>query len=310
MVGLPHLRRHLSRRIIGGASCAFAGAALSVGVAAATLSSQPSEASSQPTFASRVEGVRVDVLVTDRSRRPVRGLAPVDFEVRDNDVLQTVDLVSFGDIPLSVGLVFDLSESVAGVGLERLKVASAALAEALEPRDEVGLVSFNRVVSLPCPLAVDPGCILKFITSAHPRGDTALIDGVFAGMMVAESEIGRTLLVVFTDGMDTASWLPADRVIEAARRSDVVVYAVATRDSRPAFLKELVDLTGGQLFEVNRDYDLASIFRNILGEFRHRYLLTFTPTDSTTGWHSLKVRVKRSGVSVKARPGYLAASRQ
>ena len=78
----------------------------------------------QPTFTARVDGVRVDVLVVDGSRKALRGLTPADFDIRDNGVPQQVDVVSFGEIPLSVALALDLSESVAGEPLNRLQQAS------------------------------------------------------------------------------------------------------------------------------------------------------------------------------------------
>src|SRR5580765_8077897 len=78
------------------------------------------------TFSSRVEAVRVDVLVTDNGQ-PVRGLGPADFEIRDNGVLQQIDLLSFEQIPLNVVLALDMSDSVAGDRLERLRTAGAAI---------------------------------------------------------------------------------------------------------------------------------------------------------------------------------------
>ena len=75
-------------------------------------------AAAQPTFSARVDGIRVDVLVTDSSRRPLRGLTAADFAIRDNGVPQEVDVVSFGETSLNVGLSFDLSESVAGEPLD------------------------------------------------------------------------------------------------------------------------------------------------------------------------------------------------
>lgn len=90
----------------------------------------------QPTFRAQVEGVRVDVMVIDGARQPFRGLAPEDFEIRDNGVPQKVDVISFGEVPLSVTLAFDLSESVAGERLRQLQNSLRGLADALEPRDE------------------------------------------------------------------------------------------------------------------------------------------------------------------------------
>ncbi len=259
----------------------------------------------QPTFSTRVEGVRVDVLVTDSSRRPVRGLTAADFAIRDNDVVQEVDVVSFGEISLNVGLAFDLSQSVAGTRLEQLKAASQALTVGLQPGDQLALVTFDRVVSLPCPLSTNRSCVREALNAATPEGETALIEGIFAGMMVGESEVGRSLLMVFSDGLDTASFLGAERVLELGRRSDVVVYPVTSKGARPDFLDDLASLTGGRLHEIDRDSDLSATFQSILDEFRYRYLVTYTPRGVPRGgWHKLDVQVNRRGATVRARPGY------
>jgi VWFA-related protein len=259
----------------------------------------------QPTFSTRVEGVRVDVLVTDSSRRPLRGLTAADFMIRDNGVAQQVDVVSFGEIALNVGLAFDLSESVAGPRLAQLTAASRALTAELEPADQSALVTFDTVVSLPCPLSTSRSCVSGALNAATPQRETALVDGVFAGMMVGESEVGRSLLMVFSDGLDTASFLNAERVLELGRRSDVVVYPVTSKGARPDFLDDLASLTGGRLHEVDAQSDLSATFRSILEEFRYRYLVTYTPRGvSRGGWHKLEVRINRSGATVRARPGY------
>jgi VWFA-related protein len=262
-------------------------------------------AATQPTFSARVEGIRVDVLVTDASRRPLRGLTPADFSIRDNGVLQEVDVVSFGETSLNVGLAFDLSESVAGAPLTRLQAANQALTAALQPADRLALVTFDHVVTLRCALTSSRACANDALAEAKPTGETALVDGVFAGMVVGESDAGRSLLMVFSDGLDTASWLSADRVLDMGRRSDVVVYPIASKGARPDFLDELATLTGGRLHEVGWNDDLSDTFRAILDEFRYRYLVTYTPKGvAKDGWHKLDVRVNRSGARVKARPGY------
>jgi VWFA-related protein len=276
-----------------------------IAVAVALLCGSVTLAATQPTFSSRVEGVRVDVLVTDSSRRPLRGLTPQDFVIRDNGVLQEVDIVSFGEISLNVGLAFDLSESVSGERLDQLRVASRSLTMQLLPGDQSSLVTFDRVVSLRCPLSKDQSCTDAALLKTTPNSETALVDGVFAGIAVGESDIGRSLLMVFSDGLDTASWLTADRVLDSARRSDVVAYPIATKGARPEFLEDLAELTGGRLHEVDRKEDLSATFRAILDEFRHRYLITYTPKGvPKDGWHKLEVRVNRSGARIKARPGY------
>lgn len=262
-------------------------------------------AAMQPTFSTRVEGVRVDVLVTDGSQRPLRGLTPADFSIRDNGVPQQVDIVSFGETSLNVGLAFDLSESVVGARLDQLKAASAALTAELHPGDHSALVTFDTVVSLPCPLSANRLCVRDALNAATPARETALVDGVFAGMMIGESDAGRSLLMVFSDGLDTASFIDTDRVLDMGRRSDVVVYPITTKGARPEFLGELASLTGGRLHEVEANGDLSATFRAILDEFRHRYLITYAPKNvPKDGWHKLEVKVNRSGARVKARPGY------
>ena len=260
--------------------------------------------SQQPTFSSRVDAVRVDVLVTD-SHGPVRGLGPADFEVRDNGVLQQVDLVSFDQVPLNVVLTLDMSSSVAGNRLDRLRSAGATILRDLKPRDQGALVTFSHVVRLAARMSTDIASVSTALARASGDGGTSLTDGVYTGIVAGQADAGRELLVVFSDGLDTSSWLSADRVLDVAKRSDVVAYAVAIRSpAKPEFLRDLTSFTGGRLFEVERTGNLDAIFVEILEEFRQRYLVSYTPRGVTReGWHKLDVRVKRGG-TVKARPGY------
>ena len=260
--------------------------------------------SQQPTFSSRVDAVRVDVLVTD-AHGPVRGLGPADFEVRDNGVLQQVDLVSFDQIPLNVVLTLDMSASVAGNRLDRLRSAGAAILRDLKPGDQSALVTFSHVVRLAAGMSTAIEPVRTALTQASGDGGTALTDGVYTGIVAGQADAGRELLIVFSDGLDTMSWLPADRVLDVAKRSDVVAYAVAVRSlAKPEFLRDLTSFTGGRLFEVEKTGNLDAIFVGILDEFRQRYLVSYTPRGVTReGWHKLDVHVKRGG-TVKARPGY------
>jgi VWFA-related protein len=261
-------------------------------------------AEQSPAFTSKIEAVRVDVLVTDNGQ-PVHGLGPADFEIRDNGVAQQIDLVSYEQIPLNVVLALDMSDSVAGDRLERLRSAGGVILGGLQRNDQAALVTFSQVVRLGAKLSGDVTLVRDALTRAKGQGSTSLIDGVYAGIEIGESDAGRALLVVFSDGLDTASWLSAEKVIDAAKRSDVVAYAVAVRSrSRQDFLRDLASFTGGRLFEVEKTEKLDTIFLGILQEFRQRYLVSYTPRGVTKeGWHKLDVRVKR-GATVKARPGY------
>jgi VWFA-related protein len=259
-----------------------------------------------PTFSTRREVVRVDVLVSSGGR-PVTGLTPDDFEVRDNGVVQTIDLARLESLPLNVVLAFDLSASVAGQRLADLKQAGRAVLEALRPDDRAALLTFSQDITLRQALTNDPALIRSALIRLEGRGDTALVDGVYSSILVGESDGGRSLVIVFSDGMDTASWLPRSSVLDTVRRSDVVVYGVTAGLSRDAaFLREVGKATGGGALEVGSTGELARTFVAIFDEFRYRYLLTYTPSGvDQDGWHELQVRVKRRDAAVTAaRPGY------
>jgi VWFA-related protein len=262
-------------------------------------------------FSAKVEMVRVDALVTERDNGPtIVGLGASDFEVYDNGVLQHVDLVSFDEVPLNVILTLDMSDSVAGDRLDHLRGAGATLLAALKKDDQAALVTFSQLVALGAGLTKDVGPVRRAIDEAAGSGETSLVDGIYAAITLGESDAGRALVIVFSDGVDTASWLSADALLDAAKRSDAVVYAVSARSRRdPAFLRDVTSLTGGRLFEVEKTVTLGAIFVGVLEEFRRRYLVSFTPRGvEKDGWHRLEVRVKGRRATVKARPGYLAGS--
>jgi VWFA-related protein len=114
--------------------------------------------------------------------------------------------------------------------------------------------------------------------------------------------------MVFSDGLDTSSWLTPDAVVSIAKRSDVVAYAVSTGGATATFLRELAEATGGRSIDLSSTKTLGDTFVGILDEFRGRYVLGFSPQNASgdNGWHRLQVRVRGRSASVKARPGYQA----
>jgi VWFA-related protein len=261
----------------------------------------------QPTFSSRVDAVRVDVLVKDRGQI-VRGLGLQDFEVRDEGVVQEIDLVRLEQIPLNVILGLDVSQSVNGERLDHLLGAGGTLLDRLAGEDRAGLLTFSHAVRLRQELTRDIPRVRQALETVVPAGQTSLVDGTSAAIALSGPDVGRSLLLVFSDGVDTSSFLSPDVVLQSARRSDVVAYGVAIRSRiSPAFLKELGELTGGGVFEIESTKDLSQTFLRILDEFRQRYLLSYSPRGvSPTGWHRLEVRVKGRRATVSARAGYQA----
>lgn len=260
-----------------------------------------------PTFKVTAKEVRIDILVADKEK-PVTGLKAADFEVRDNGVRQEIRYISFEQIPINAMLILDMSRSVAGETLANLKNAAGALLKELKKNERAALITFGQAVKLGSPLTADLQSVKAALDATEPFGNTSVIDASYAGLILAESTSERPLLIVFSDGLDTFSWLTREDVLETAKQADTVVYAVsAGRLPNRAFLHELTILTGGSLFEVDSAANLEKVFVEILEEFRHRYCLTYIPQGvSKTGWHALKVRVKGKYNKVTYRPGYMS----
>jgi VWFA-related protein len=275
----------------------------------ATIAGGAIVAGQTATFSSRLEAVRVDVLVTD-SGRIVRGLRPADFEVVDNGVVQQIDLTTFEELPINVILALDMSQSMVGERLEHLRAAGRAVLDGLRPDDGAALLTFSHMVQLAQPLTRNAPRVREALDRVQPQGSTSLIDGVYAAMTLAGSDAGRDLLLVFSDGLDTASFLAPAKVLESARRNDATVYSVSVRGSgRSSFLQDLSEQTGGTGIEIASTTDLQKTFVSILDEFRQRYLLSYTPRGvSRDGWHRLQVRVKGRRGTVTARAGYMAGT--
>jgi VWFA-related protein len=274
-------------------------------LAATALLSSSSLAFQQPSFRSSTLAVRVDVLVTD-GRKPVGGLTARDFELRDNGVLQTVDLLDGAGVPINAVLALDTSSSTAGARHADLVAASEALLDGLRPVDRVALTTFSHAVSPRITLTGDVGAVRTELRGIRPTGQTAIMDAAYVAIAATLAQTGRSLVLICTDGYDTWSWLrPAD-VLESARRSNAVIYAVAAADARQSVaLKTLADATGGDVLKVKSSSDLRRAFQRILQDFRSRYVLAYSPSGVPTGgFHTLDVRVRQRGLTVKARPGY------
>lgn len=267
-----------------------------------------------PTFRSSLELVRVDVSVT-RAGQPVLALGPGDFEIRDNGVRQSVQQVLVEHVPLDLTLVLDISSSVEGEKLRRLVDAARQLVEGLSADDRVALVAFSHQVSLRQSLAAGVEAVMGDLSAMRASGATALNDAIFTALVQRELNLHRAVTVVFSDGVDNASWLSERQVVDLAVRGDEVVHVVAespyagasgerSRPRRPLF-DDLTRATAGHLWWVSDPSSLASAFVEILRDIRSRYLLVYEPRNTPgAGWHTLDVRLTRGRGEVTARPGY------
>jgi VWFA-related protein len=254
-------------------------------------------------------------------------LRPGDFELRDNGVLQTIDAIALESLPLTVTFVLDTSGSVAGGKMQHLASAVDMVLRGLRAQDRVGLVTFSHRVWQRVPLTPDVDKVRRLLTAAEAAGGTALNDAVYAGLALSESQESRALVLVFSDGLDNASWLGAETVERAAKRADAVVYGVAVAASAsprghagqrvPAgrvkagisgsdrFPEAIASATGGRLVKADTTDNLTKAFEEILQEFRTRYVLSYSPSGvDTPGWHAIDVKVKGRRADVQARRGY------
>jgi VWFA-related protein len=185
-------------------------------------------------------------------------------------------------MPLSITLLLDVSRSVVGERLTHLLQAGDGLLAALRPNERASLGTITA------------------------GGATALRDAIHLALELQPRDRTRPLILIFTDGADTASWLTADAVVDSARRVGVVVHAVRVENDN--FLDRLAEVAGGRTWSASSDRQLRELFTRALDEMRARYVVTYTPRGvSHPGWHALKVNVKAGGADVTARPGYFVS---
>lgn len=299
-------------------------------------------ATGQPqTFRSGVDAVRIDVQVTQHGR-PVPNLTAADFELLDSGVRQQIQVVSLEQQAIDVLFAFDVSASMTGAPLAAVKTAAHAAVGVLATGDRAALLTFSNELSRQSTWTSDRPAIAAMIDGTTASGLTALQDAVFAACALRRNARGRMLVLLFSDGMDTASWLPSLRVLDQARRTDAVFdvvsfpppempgpevrdYADVRAGRTPAplplsvtgrwflrepvlfrqeFLPVLAEDTGGDVVIATAP-DLREAFVRIVTLFKSRYVLSYEPENvPATGWHPVSVRLTRTKADIRARSGY------
>ena len=266
--------------------------------------------------------MRLEALVLQNGR-PVAGLSAADFTVTDNGAPQTITVRALARQPIDVAIALDVSSSVRGDRLERLRQAAGTLVGLLTPQDRATLVTFDHQLTLG-PRDVSPQALEARLAALAAGGRTALIDAVTTALVWGGGRERPMLILAFSDGRDTSSWTRADQALTLARSSDAVVDAIVTGELLPTsaarigfggflaaltpderFLTDLAAQTGGRVRNGGAGAGLAGAFRDALEQFRGRYEITYTATGKEPGWHAIDVRLPgRRGASVHARRGY------
>ncbi len=292
--------------------------------------------------------IRVDVglvtlpcSVTDRGGAPAKNLQVRDFELRDNGKAQKIDhLWQELDLPLTVGLIVDVSGSQAAFVEQHRQTVARFLSQVVGEQDRAFLVTVGPEVKLVTDLTgsieelrsavdhIDEGQVFGQQLGEPCRrgcGGTALWNGVYAA---ARQKMrwtrGRKALIILSDGMDTGSPHSLDDAIESAQEAETVVYAIKYVDPllAPAGshvfrktganrgLERMTDETGGYTFP-NPESKLSAVFARIEEELRNLYVLGFTPPEPARDgrFHKVEVKMARRHLTARTRIGYYAQSR-
>jgi Ca-activated chloride channel family protein len=259
-------------------------------------------------FSSSTTGIEVYATVTDAGGKPVRGLTMSDFEVLEDGVGQSISAFAAGDFPLRVAVALDRSFSMAGEPLKAAKDATRTFLSALRPGDESVVLSIGSEVTTIAPSTEPRDGQTRAVGAIDAWGRTKLNDAIIDAIGATDGTRGRRAVVILSDGDERDSQASASDVIDRARRSNVMVYPVGIGRERPSLFAELSTVTGGRSF-YNRDLrTLDATMRTIAEELGQQYLLGYSPSRPLVAghdeWRAIKVRVKRSGMTVRARDGY------
>ena len=292
---------------------------------AASPALRPAQAAPQAEFSTGVKIVSLLVTVRDKSGKFVNDLDQDDFTVEEDGRPQTIRYFSRqDDLPLTLGLLVDISESQQQVLGEELTASDAFFKQVLrEGVDQAFLESFARrawlmqnVTVSRAKLQTALGILASGLRDPRSAGGTVLYDAVAdAADQVMKRFQGRKALVLLTDGDDTASMGSLDAAVASCQRTDTVAYSIGIGTGLgvgAGVLETLARRTGGRYFEVNKKQTVETIYQTIEEELRSQYNLGYQPLPSApgknrTGFHKVRVTVKRSGATVRTRDGYYAS---
>ncbi len=258
-----------------------------------------------------------------------------DFTVFEDGKQQEVKVFAREtDLPLTIGLLVDVSGSQDRLIPEERSAAGQFFEQVLRKKDMAFLISFGAEAELLQDLTGSPRLLREGlgqlrlnagvgglhpgpVPTAKQRG-TILYDAVvLAADEKLKQEVGRKAIVLITDGVDVGSTYTRQQAIEAAHRADTMIYSVYFADFRgfggggEGDLKRMAEETGGRFFSVGRNQTLSDIFRQIQEEMRSQYVIGYSSTnDARDGaFRKLEIRPADKNLKVQARKGYYAAKR-
>jgi Ca-activated chloride channel family protein len=267
----------------------------------------------------------VNVTVTDPHDRLVTGLESDNFRIFENNVEEEILFFSSEDVPISVGVIFDLSGSMVNK-IGKAKEAALQFYKTANPQDEFFLVSFNDRAKVTSTFTTSVEDLQSNLLSLFPKGRTALLDGIYLGLneMKTARNAKRALLII-SDGGDNHSRYNEGDIKRLVREADTQLYSVGIFDSSgyrgrtpeelngPTLLSEVTEFTGGRAFAVENLNDLPDIATKIGSELRNQYVLGYRPSNRShdSRWRKIKIKLRPPKglppLSVYAKSGYYAS---
>src|SRR5579863_4389621 len=251
---------------------------------------------------SEVDMTLVNVTVTDPYGRLVTGLEQNNFRAFEDGVEQEIVRFSSEDVPISIGVIFDMSGSMADK-VDKSRLAAVQFFRTANPQDEFFLVNFSDRAQLISPFtpSVDDLQDRLMYTGAH--GMTALLDGIYLGLsQMRGAHNTKKALLILSDGGDNHSRYSETEVRKYVREADVQIYAIGLFEHEaptpeekagPGLLSDLTMMTGGRAFVVQNVNQLPDIATKISMELRNQYVLGYIPSHRTHDgkWRKIKVRL-------------------
>ena len=270
-----------------------------------------------PTFRSGTDIVSLFVTVADAQGRLVPDLTKDDFEVLDNGRSQPI--VYFENViqPISVVVMLDTSGSMTA-SISLLKQAAEQFLLRLLPADQGRVGAFNDKIQISARFTNNRDDLISEVKELDFGNGTRLWDAVLTSIDELKGIEGRRVVLVFTDGEDTESRARLGTTVDRARADNAMVYAIGlesnyfngrrmVRSEPDSGLRKIADETGGGYFELKKTADLAPTFTRVAKELHAQYVMGFAPTERDGKVHKLLVRIKKPGMTARARRSYLAA---
>jgi Ca-activated chloride channel family protein len=259
------------------------------------------------------------VTVIDRAGEPVANLRAEDFEVREDGALQSVTYFSTSSgedaVPLHIGLLFDVSESMEK-DLAFSRNAAIKFLNTFPKAVDFTLVEFSDDVRAARFSQDEFPRLVERIRSGKAKGRTSLYDAVTVYLGNAFDQTGRKVLVIYTDGDDTSSSRTWQETLRTLRASDVTVYPIGFASGRGRMmlqsrLLEIARLTGGRALFPGSMKELEPMYSGIAKEIHGQYLLGYVPTNPARDgkWREVAIKLKNppsSRVQIRTRQGYFA----